>query len=213
MNYSVTNHNKLAIIGASGHAKVIADIAKSINAYDEIAFLADTIPKTDGLNYLGKCDLADKMTQDYDFIVAIGNQKYRKIFTEKISKMNGFIATLVHPNAVIGSCVTIKEGTVVMAGTVINAYSKVGKSCIVNTCSSIDHDCHVLDYVHISVGAHLCGTVFVGDNTWIGAGATLINNINVKSDCYIGAGATVVKDITKSGLYLGVPAKLYKTNF
>ena len=94
-----------------------------------------------------------------------------------------------------------------MAGAVINPGVGIGKGCIINTCSSVDHDCDVGDYVHIAVGSHLCGTVSVGDGTWIGAGATVINNVFICSDCMIGAGAVVVNDIQESGTYVGVPAR------
>ena len=75
-----------------------------------------------------------------------------------------------------------------------------------NTCASVDHDCEVRDYVHVAVGAHLCGTVEVGAYTWIGAGATVSNNVSICPECMIGAGAVVVKDIVEAGTYVGVPA-------
>ena len=84
----------------------------------------------------------------------------------------------------------------------------IGHSVIVNTCASVDHDCAVGDYVHIAVGAHLCGAVRVEKGTWIGAGATVRNNVNICGGCMIGAGAVVVKDITEKGTYKGVPAMM-----
>ena len=78
-------------------------------------------------------------------------------------------------------------------------------------CSDDDEFAKMLpDYVHVAVGAHVCGTVSIGNNTWIGAGATVSNNINICSDCFVGAGAVVVKDIADSGVYIGVPAKKCK---
>lgn len=77
----------------------------------------------------------------------------------------------------------------------------------VNTCCSIDHDCIIGEYVHVSVGAHVCGTVKIGDRTWIGAGSTIINNVDVCSDCTIGAGAVVIQNIDGVGTYVGVPAE------
>lgn len=97
-----------------------------------------------------------------------------------------------------------------MAGAVINSGVRIGRGCIINTCSSADHDCDMGDYVHIAVGSHLCGTVSVGDETWIGAGATVSNNISICSECMIGAGAVVTRDITEKGTYVGVPAKRSK---
>ena len=48
-----------------------------------------------------------------------------------------------------------------MAGAVINSDTKIGKGCIINTSASVDHDCTLDDFVHISVGAHLAGNVRV----------------------------------------------------
>ncbi len=50
-----------------------------------------------------------------------------------------------------------------MAGAVINLGTRIGQGCIINTCSSVDHDCAVGDFVHISVGAHIAGTYEIGE--------------------------------------------------
>lgn len=198
--------DKLLIFGASGHAKVVADIAVLTNRYREIVFVDDRdFSKELGDKYIGKIELAKDMVKDYEFFVAIGNSKVRSMFMEKYSYADYPI--LIHPNAVISPSVKIGKGTVVMAGAVVNADSVIGEGAIINTCSSVDHDCVVDSFSHISVGAHICGTVNVGSHTWIGAGATVINNINICSDCMIGAGAVVVKDINDKGTYKGVPAK------
>ncbi|MGN0502458.1 MAG: acetyltransferase [Ruminococcus sp.] len=198
--------DKLAIIGASGHGKVVADIAFLSKKYSEIVFLDDKdCLEQFGKKYLGKSELAAEMIDDYEFVVAIGNSKVRAMLMNKYSDAE--FATLIHPNAVISKSAKIGRGTVIMAGAVINADSVVGDGVIINTCSSVDHDCVVDDFSHIAVGAHICGTVNMGSHTWIGAGATVINNINVCSDCIIGAGAVVVKNIDNPGIYIGVPAR------
>lgn len=195
--------NRLTIIGASGHGKVVADIAE-LNGYKEIAFLDDneTVKECAGWPVIGKSVDAPKG----DVFIAVGNADTRERLMNQYRDRN--LPVLIHPNAVIADGVKIGEGTVVMAGSVINPGARIGKGCIVNTSSSIDHDCEVGDFVHVSVGAHLCGTVKVGCRTWIGAGATVSNNVNVCGGCMIGAGAVVIKDINKIGTYIGVPARI-----
>ena len=198
---------KLTIIGASGHGRVVADIAK-LNGYDEIEFLDDDEKLTQCGSYpvVGKTDMALEIQND--IFIGIGNASIRKMFMEKYADKS--FVTLIHPDAVIAEDVKIGIGTVIMAGAVINSGAKIGNGVIINTCSSVDHDCVVDDYVHIAVGAHLCGTVSVGESTWIGAGATISNNVTVDSKCMIGAGAVVVNDIVEKGTYVGVPARLMK---
>lgn len=192
-----TELRKLLIIGASGHGRVCADIAEKMGKWDEIVF-ADDYP-AEGFPYP---IIGDSLIPwDGDCFIGIGDGAIRKNLSQGRS-----LVTLIHPSALIGDRVHIGIGAVVMAGTVLNPDAVVGEGCIVNTCASIDHDCVIEDYVHVSVGAHLCGTVHVGKGTWIGAGATVKNNVSICAGCVIGAGAVVVKDIIELGTYIGVPA-------
>lgn len=95
-----------------------------------------------------------------------------------------------------------------MANAMINADARVGRHCIVNTSAVVEHDNVLEDFVHISVGAKLGGSVKVGKRTWIGIGATVSNNIEICKDVMIGVGSVVVKNILIKGAYKGVPAKI-----
>lgn len=199
--------DKIVIIGASGHGKVIADIAK-LNGYKEIIFLDDDITKTKNGKYdvVGTSKDIDKYLDQYDYFVAIGNNDIRKQITEKLEDKKIIQPVLIHPSAVIDPTVTISSGTAVMANTVINADTKIGKGCIINTAATVDHDGNIADFVHLSPGVHVAGTVSIGKRTWLGAGTTVINNISITDNCVIGAGSTVIKDIEEKGVYAGVPA-------
>ena len=197
--------SRLVIVGASGHGKVIADIAK-LNGYNDIVFLDDNeaVDECAGYPVIGRsCDFAKV---EKNVVIAIGNAKIRSRIQEQYESQGFHLVTLIHPGATIADSAEIGAGSVIMAGAVINPYAKLGKGCIVNTCASVDHDCVLGDYVHVAVGAHLCGTVSVGAYTWIGAGATVSNNISICPECMIGAGAVVVKDLDEKGTYVGVPA-------
>ena len=197
--------NRLVIIGASGHGKVVADIAVH-NGYKDIVFLDDnaSISECDGWPVVGKSNEAPAG----EVFIAIGKARIRKQLSERYFDRKQ--PALIHPSAVIANGVEVGEGTVVMAGAVINPDAKIGKGCIINTSSSVDHDCIVEDYCHISVGAHLCGAVTVGKDTWIGAGATVSNNVTICDGCIIGAGAVVINNIDESGTYVGVPSRKMK---
>ena len=196
---------KLTIIGASGHGRVVADIAK-LNGYDEIEFLDDNteLHSCGKWPVIGISELAAGI--ENDLFIAIGNAAVREQLMERLQDKH--IVTLIHPSAVIAEDVEIDVGSVVMAGAVINPGTRIGKGCIINTSSSVDHDCFLEDYVHVAVGSHLAGTVCIGKGTWIGAGATVSNNISICDGCMIGAGAVVVKDITENGVYVGVPVRI-----
>ena len=103
--------------------------------------------------------------------------------------------------------IEIGIGSVVMAGVVINSSSRIGKGCIINTSSSLDHDNIIENYVHISPGVKMAGTVKVGKGSCIGIGSVISNNISICGGCKVGAGAVVVKNITEPGTYIGVPVR------
>lgn len=196
----------LGIIGASGHGKVVADIAKKLG-YEEIVFFDDN-PEVD---YCGTYPVVGVTQNIFECnchaFVAIGNPMVRSRLLEQLEREEKDVPVLVHPSAVVAEDIQLGTGTVVAAGAVINPGARIGKGCIINTCSSVDHDCIVEDYVHVSVGAHVAGTVQIGHHTWIGAGATVSNNLNICANCMIGAGAVVCKDIVEEGTYIGVPAR------
>lgn len=203
---------KLIIIGASGHGKVVADIAQKTNRYSEICFVDDNpdVKECMGFEVIGICQDIKKWISKAEFFVAIGNSHIRENMISFLLEEKASIATLIHPHACVAESVEIGLGTVVMAGAVINPDTKIGKGVIVNTSSSIDHDNIIEDYCHISVGTHLAGTVYIQKHTWIGEGALVSNNINICGECTIGAGAVVVKDIDEKGTYIGVPARKIK---
>ena len=201
--------NKLIIIGASGHGKVVADIAIKTNKWQSIAFLDDdeSIKTSMGLEVIGKTADAFTYKEEADFFVAIGNNATREKIQEKLMDEGMSVVSLIHPESVIGTDAEIGYGTAVMAGVVINSSTRIGKGCIINTSSSLDHDNIIEDYVHISPGVRTAGSVSIGKGTWLGIGSVVSNNVNICSGCKVGAGAVVVKDITEPGTYVGVPVR------
>lgn len=204
--------DNLLIIGAGGHGKVVADIAIKMNKWKSIAFLDDNknIESPLGLKVLGTTDRFIEFINDYDMFVGIGDNFIRSKVQNKLEISGANIPNIIHPNSVISDSVEIGIGTAIMAGAIINCSTKIGRGCIINTGVTVDHDNQIEDYVHISPGSNLAGSVKVGSSSWLGIGCIIKNNVNIASNCIIGAGAVVVKDITKSGTYIGVPARRLK---
>ena len=200
-------NQSVIIIGASGHGKVVADIIKKSGDF-VTGFLDDNPNLADKFMEFPVLGIIDQYFryQDKKFVVAIGNAKVREKIVNKLKDVSWY--TAIHPTAVISDMDTVVgEGTVIMANAVINAGAKIGKHCIINTGAIVEHDNQLEDYVHISVGAKLAGTVSVGKSTWIGIGASVSNNLEICADCMIGAGAVIVKNIEEAGTYVGVPAE------
>jgi sugar O-acyltransferase (sialic acid O-acetyltransferase NeuD family) len=197
--------NRLIIIGAGGHGKVIADAALKIG-YTNICYI-DDYAKGNVMSFpiiSTSADIERLNDGSTDFIIGIGNNAVRKTIAETY---NINWVSIVHPSAQIAFNVKIGKGTVVMANAVVNVCTTIGEHCIINTGAIVEHDNIIENYAHISPNVALGGTVRVGAGSHIGIGATVKNNTEICSDCTIGAGAVVVKNINEPGTYVGVPVR------
>lgn len=211
--------DEVVIIGGGGHAKVIMDIIlknKEIGrGIDLLGFYDDDSSKQEvcGVPVLGSIDEVNKLiktNKNTKIIVGIGDNKTRMQIVDKINIRGNNYLTAIHPSAIIGNKVNIKQGTVVVAGAVINIDTRIGEHCIINTCASVGHDILIGDFVHISPGVRLTGGVRIGNNVHIGAGAVVIPEVSIGENSIIGAGAVVTKDIPANCTAVGVPAKPIK---
>ena len=193
------------IIGAGGHGVVIADIL--YKAEHQIkGFLDDALTiGTDVLDskVIGKIEDC-KNHLECLFIIGIGNNQVRKKISQDYALKYG---TAIHPSAVTGGHVLIDVGTVVMAGSVINSRTSIGKHSIINTGACVEHDNIISDFVHVSPCVALGGSVSIGEGSHLGIGSCVRNGVSICSNVVVGAGAVVVKDIRTSGVYVGIPAR------
>lgn len=211
---------KIVLVAAGGHCKVIIDIIKSTGNY-EIVGITDTSMKPGeyllDVPILGDDNILHKLFNEgvhnaFICIGALNNIKLREKIANNLLEIGFKLPVLIHPKAIVAPYAQIKSGTCVMAGTVINSGAVIKENCIINTSSVIEHDCTIGRNVHISPRACICGGVSIGNNTHIGAGAVVIQVVNIGSDVVIGAGSVVIKDIENNVTAVGVPSKMIKHN-
>ena len=195
--------DRVYLYGASGHAKVVVDIARL--AYLDVPCLIDDNPSVNTLAGLPVVHSAEDLNP---LIVTIGDCQIRRKVVQKLGA-HEYLA-VIHPNAIKAESVELGWGTVVMAGAILNPFVRVGNHSIINTGASLDHDVQIGDFVHVAPHCTLCGGVEVGEGTWIGAGSTVIQGIHIGKNCFIGAGSVVVKDIPDNTLCYGNPARIIK---
>ena len=201
---------KLAILGASGHGKVVADAAE-LSGWDEVVFFDDAWPECASNSVwpvLGTtADLLASLDQFAGVAIAIGNNVIRYEKLQQLREHGAVLPVIVHPQAVISRYARIGDASVVCAGVVVNADAQIGAAAILNTGCSVDHDCVLADAVHISPGARLAGGVRVGQCSWIGMGAVVRQLLTVGAYSVVGAGAAVVKNVAEHTAVIGVPAQ------
>jgi len=198
-----------AILGASGHGKVVAEIAE-LNGYQNITFFDDRWPSLVSLEHWrvsGDTAALLAKAAEYDVtVIAIGHNATRCAKQRELSTAGANFELLAHPSAVISQYANINVGTVIMSNAVVNPFSHIGLGCIINTGSTVDHDCRLAEGVHISPGVNLAGGVEVGENTWIGLGSQVKQLVAIGRDVVVGAGSTLINHVPDFQTVVGSPA-------
>ncbi len=201
---------RLLVLGAGGHAKVVAEAAIACG-FARVAFASDD-PLAHGRRVLGHPivgAIADSVARgEFDaVVVAIGENATRLRLQDRFEAEGAPFARIVHPRAVVSPSASIGSGTVVFANVVVNAEARIGRACILNTACVIEHDCVLGDGVHISPGAALAGAAGAGQRAWVGLGACVRQGVRVGAGSIIGAGAVLLADSGDGETWAGVPAR------
>jgi sugar O-acyltransferase (sialic acid O-acetyltransferase NeuD family) len=202
--------NRLALLGAGGHGKVVADAALA-GDWASVVFFDDSWPQRDRNGHwpiVG--DEASLMAQLSVFdgvLVSLGDCAVRWNKQQALQAAGARMATVVHPGATVSRYARLGAGTVVMAGAVVNVDVEVGPAGIINTGATVDHDCRLAEAVHICPGAHLSGGVQVGRCSWVGVGAAVKQGMVIGHRVMVGAGAVVVGPVADGLTVMGNPAR------
>ncbi|WP_335934470.1 acetyltransferase [Fusobacterium polymorphum] len=215
---------KILLIGAGQHARVILYNIKEQNKYDVIGILDANLDKAKenktfegipilNINY-NEVDLR-KLKIEIDvskFFIAFGNMKYRKKVWEMFKQAGWDSVNIIHPNAVISKDAKLGEGILIECGCLITPNPTIGNNVVVNTGSQVNHDNIVEDHVYIASGVILSGGVKIGENTLLDDGVIVTLGKTVGKNSLIGAGAVVTKNIEDNVVVYGNPAKVIRSN-
>jgi UDP-perosamine 4-acetyltransferase len=199
------------VVGGGGHAKVVIDLA--LACHREVSGF--TAPSGGAEALLGVPRLGDDFelerlrARGFDAaVVAVGNNETRLRLTLELEQLGFDLITLIHPRAWISPFAELGGGTVAMAGAMVNAGTRTGRSVILNTGSTVDHDCDLGDAVHVAPGTHLAGYVTVGERTLLGVASSIGRGrpLSIGRDVVVGTGSTVVTDLLNGTTTYGNPA-------
>jgi len=208
---------KIVIIGAGGHGRVVLDIIRAQGHYTPVGFVdanpALTGHRIDGLEVLGTPEIAEslKYKEVTGAIIAIGDNGIRRQYVDLVDNSGLKLINAIHPSSNIAGTATIGKNVVIAAGVVVCAHCQIGNSVILNTGCIVDHESIIANSAHVCPGAKLAGRVIVESGAFIGIGATVIQNVRIGIDAVIGAGAVVIKDVPPAVTVVGVPARILKS--
>ena len=197
------------LYGAGGHAKVILNCLNDIG-HNTIGLFDDDIAVIQFYRLPIYHQYRSDIFPDSKIIVSVGNNSIRRGLILKITHKFG---SVVHPSAQVSKMSSFEIGTVILQNVVIQPSVRIGKHCIINSGSVIEHDCELSDFVHVSPHSTLCGGVKVGEGTHIGAASVIIPGITIGCWTTIGAGAVVINDIPDYAVAVGNPAIIKKFSY
>ena len=152
---------KIALLGYSGHAYVVADtILNNQNIIVGYYDVKEASVNPYQIIYLGE-EKNIKPTDSYAYFPAVGSNELRKTMVEFLEDNNLQTAIIIHPTAKLSNKCSIQPASFISGNAVINAMSSIGKGCIINTGAIVEHECSIGDFSHIAPGAVLAGNVTV----------------------------------------------------
>lgn len=191
--------------GGGEHAKVVLDCLLDLGADVLALFDPQYEGALFGVRQMGVYDPA--FAPEAKAIIAIGNNEVRK----RVASLTRHTFThVIHSSAQVSTRIQVGTGSMLLQGSLVQANSHIGDHVIINTASSVDHDCEVGHFVHIAPRAVLCGRVKIGEGTLVGAGAVILPGVTIGEWATIGAGSVVIHDVPSGVTVAGNPARIIK---
>ncbi|MFW5868594.1 MAG: acetyltransferase [Armatimonadota bacterium] len=209
---------RVVILGAGGHGHVLLEILRLQDEADVTGLLDDDEDlqgtRTRGdIEVIGRTDFATLRDCEADaFVVAIGNNRIRKMLYNRCLEARLRPWSAIHPSAIIADSATLGAGTQVIAGAIVNSHATVGVDVVLNTGCTVDHDNIIGDHAFLAPGAHLGGDVRVGAGAFVGIGASVLPGVSIGAGATVGGGAVVLEDVPSCAVVVGVPAHVIRTD-
>lgn len=215
---------KIVVVGAGGFGREVCDVLEKVIQTGTTDFefygILDDAPsevnldrcKARHFSYLGIIDdfIAQNQPNVFGYVIGINSPAAKQSISAKFDNAGFAAVALVHPDAGIGSEVTLRPGAVVCSGAQLTTNIYVGAHAHININATVGHDTHIGDYVNINPLASISGDVVLGDSVTIGAAAFVLQGVSVGEKAFVGASACVTRDVEPRTTVVGVPAKVIK---
>lgn len=213
MKSSPDKERSVLIIGAGGQARVVLSIMNSLEGFRPAGIIDLEKPEIGEIIGSSKViggveDIPKWKSECPCAVIAIGENKIRAKWADKVEKMGFQLPTLIHPTAIIDPKVSIGRGSVICAGAIVCCNASIGAFSIINTGAQVDHECKLGKAVHIGPGVLLAGRVEVEEGAFLGLGTAVKDKTKIGSWAVIGAGSLVIEDMPPKCVAYGSPAKV-----
>jgi len=219
--------NKILIWGAGSQALIAKLMIENNLVYyknkkvisNEILYLVDPFLKKpsfkSNIKFINnKIKFRRILKKVNSFIVCVGaHHGYaRYSISKELIKLKLKPLSIISNTAYIDTTCKLGLGLQIMPNVVVNCYSKIDDFCLLNTSSTIEHQCNIGKGTHIMGSASITGGVNIKKFSTIGTGASILPGVIIHQGAYVGAGSVVKKNVLKNDVVVGVPAKFLKKN-
>lgn len=192
------------IFGSGGHARVIASMLDG-----EVQFV---VPKATCSCEISEADFFERI-EDYrhrDIYIGVGSNNVRRKIFNLLTRFDARIGICIAPNAFIARDTQIERGAVICPGSVVGSRAMIDQNTIINTLSSVDHDCIVGAHSQITAGVTIAGTVDIGQNCFFGVKSAVVPDVTIGDDVTVMAGAIVTANLAHRVTVGGSPARVMR---
>lgn len=208
----VTN---VVVFCAGPQSKVIIDALEDQPEYHIIGII-DSVMDIEshfyGYKIIGRQSNLAQLSEIYDFnsgVVGLGDNYLReKVVLEILAQKKAFnFVNVISKFAYVSKTAIMGVGNVILHGAVVNSEAQMGNHCVINTKSSLDHNCSMDDYASFGANIVTGGFVKIGRYSAITLAVTIFDRLEIGENVVVGSGSLVTKDLESNSLYYGVPAK------
>lgn len=202
---------KLLIVGAGGLGKEVVDLVLAVDRYEIAGFLDDNPDKkgtlVNQIPVLGDLGQLDKYQGIRNLVIAVANPETKKRIAG-LGKKAGFqFPNLIHPSVVFGSSVSLGQGNIICAGSIVSTEARLQSFITINPQCGIGHESSLYCYSTLYWGVHLGGKTIIGECCELGTHSCVLQGQTFTDNVILGAGAVAVKSIDEPGTYVGIPAR------
>lgn len=205
---------KIVIVGAGGHARVVVSILQNIGGYKVVGILdrekPDSSERILGAPVIGGWDNLAALRKKgvACAALALGDNAQRRDMFLKLSELKFKMPALIHRHAFVEKSADVGAGSVVCMGALVGAAAKIGNAVILNSGCSIDHETQVGDYAHVAPRTAVAGRVTIGEGAFVGIGTSVRDRMSIGAWSTVGAGSVVVSPIPEKTTAYGSPARV-----
>ena len=192
------------IVGNGGQAHVIA----SLLPHRRIRFLVEREPGPDDI--LQADYFAGSPDPDADHYIGIGDNDLRRACFDRLKSLGLTIASCIAPTAWCARDALLGEGVFLGAGAVVGARTRIGDNVIVNTLSSVDHDCDIGADTQLTPGVSLGSHLAIGHSCYFGMKSCLVPRLTLGDRVTVMAGSLVVRSAPDGVMLGGSPARIMR---